>query len=717
MANEVKIEISLEEKQALDALTKLIKKTDQFTESVKTSAKASESFAAAIPNVTRIVDMLGNTVSKSNDKLEDTKKVMKEVGESTVQATSKFDIFAGSLAANIATGALNFLKDSAKELFNTLIVDGIAAAQASEQSLNKLATSLKISGVESVETTKRLDEFAKGIERATGVQGSMIVENIAMLQSMANLTEGGLKQGTKAAVDLSSAMGISLESAIRMVGKAANGEVSGFKKFGIEIKEGRNSAETLANTLEVLNNKVGGSAAAQTASYTGKINLLKTAFGDLQTETGNVVIRSQAVQETIELITKGITILTSELTSSQGPASALAKSLDFLLITPAKFWADFFFGDMVAANNLTEVNSQLESTTKRIAELQAFSEKFKNGIIYNSIFGAKNQTEKELGELLTLEQQLIEKKKLMSKDGGEGFVGPASSLKNPEKPEQLKLDPMADVDVVYEQEKQAILFALKEEQSILEAENKAMALEAESLEGEEKLLKLQEQNQIQTDILKNAEDTRLANAAKNKADLKALNDKFAKEANDKEKKELEFKVATEKRIQDSRIQAANNFFAAGAMLAKDGSNAQKAILSAQAIMNTYVAATAALAAPPVGLGPVAGIPLMASTVALGLANVAKINGVKFQTGGFVGGNSIAGDQNIIRANSDEFVATRAQQRNMIEAMASGGAGGGGGMEQVKSVVAQAFSQPIIVQVEGREIARATRQAEKEGYIL
>lgn len=67
-------------------------------------------------------------------------------------------------------------------------------------------------------------------------------------------------------------------------------------------------------------------------------------------------------------------------------------------------------------------------------------------------------------------------------------------------------------------------------------------------------------------------------------------------------------------------------------LAKQGSNSYKIIASLEAAINTYAAATAALAPPPVGAGPVFGIPLAAATVITGLANVAKINAIQFATG-------------------------------------------------------------------------------------
>ena len=93
-----------------------------------------------------------------------------------------------------------------------------------------------------------------------------------------------------------------------------------------------------------------------------------------------------------------------------------------------------------------------------------------------------------------------------------------------------------------------------------------------------------------------------------------------------------------------------------ASLAREGSFANKLLASADTAINTYKAATQALAVPP---GPPFTIPLAASVVGIGLANLAKINGVTFADGGFTGPSSLPPDQTgqrpvgVVHAN--EFV--------------------------------------------------------------
>jgi len=67
-------------------------------------------------------------------------------------------------------------------------------------------------------------------------------------------------------------------------------------------------------------------------------------------------------------------------------------------------------------------------------------------------------------------------------------------------------------------------------------------------------------------------------------------------------------------------------------------NAMKATQIASALISTFSGAAAALAPPPLGLGPIAGIPLAAITVATGLMRIASIQSQKFEGGSASGGS-------------------------------------------------------------------------------
>jgi hypothetical protein len=101
---------------------------------------------------------------------------------------------------------------------------------------------------------------------------------------------------------------------------------------------------------------------------------------------------------------------------------------------------------------------------------------------------------------------------------------------------------------------------------------------------------------------------------------------------------IQDQARTEAEQEQNRVRLKNAGMVADALtgLFKDGSAAQQILQAGATIINTYSAATAALAPPPTGLGPVAGIPLAGATIATGLANLLQIRNVKFARGGYTG---------------------------------------------------------------------------------
>jgi len=160
------------------------------------------------------------------------------------------------------------------------------------------------------------------------------------------------------------------------------------------------------------------------------------------------------------------------------------------------------------------------------------------------------------------------------------------------------------------------------------------------------------------------------------ANSKAIDDQSAKD-----------KVALAKFDKDTKdlmLATSSNFISAGIKLAKDGSAEQKALMVAQAIQSTYVAANNALANPVPY--PVA-VAFAASAIALGLVNVAQILGANdgaLVTGGSTGIDSVPyllskGEVVAPARSFDEVVEGTARQRGFVQRGEENESGGGGGI--------------------------------------
>ena len=101
-----------------------------------------------------------------------------------------------------------------------------------------------------------------------------------------------------------------------------------------------------------------------------------------------------------------------------------------------------------------------------------------------------------------------------------------------------------------------------------------------------------------------------------------------------------FEIKTEQLTADAKRTIVANSLGQIAGLMGEESKAGKALAVASTLINTYNAAAAALAGPPVGAGPVFGPIVAAGAIASGLANVAKIKATKLPFGD--GGSSVSG---------------------------------------------------------------------------
>jgi hypothetical protein len=116
------------------------------------------------------------------------------------------------------------------------------------------------------------------------------------------------------------------------------------------------------------------------------------------------------------------------------------------------------------------------------------------------------------------------------------------------------------------------------------------------------------------------------------------------ELNNIEEKGAEGRIKIERHLNNARRDIVAGTMGDIASLVGEESKAGKALAVGQALINTYSAATAALAPPPVGAGPIFGTIAAVGAVAAGMANVKKIIATKLP--GADGGGSAGSEPDI-----------------------------------------------------------------------
>jgi hypothetical protein len=272
-------------------------------------------------------------------------------GEATIDFLATFQKAADSVTKFTKDTQASFDEMGKKfSSVTTLLTGGLAAvgvgfslkkaideAADYEEQVNRLKSALDLSGITSKKATDQLSNYANELQKTTKFGDEAVLSTASLIQSLARLPTNQLDRATKAALDLSTSLRIDLDSAARLVGKAAEGNVSSFTKFGVSIRKGKDDAETFSNTLAELEKRFGGSSEKAITTYVGATAQLANAAGDAAKQFGLIVIQNPDVIKSINETADSF----STLADSIEDAKPLLSDILSLLIRATKASADF----------------------------------------------------------------------------------------------------------------------------------------------------------------------------------------------------------------------------------------------------------------------------------------------------------------------------------------------------------------------------------------
>lgn len=203
----------------------------------------------------------------------------------------------------------------------------IEEASEFQDQINDVSVAFKNAGISGDFATQSLVEYSGAIQQTTRFSDNAVLTTASLIQNLSRLDSEGLKVATKAALDLSSALRIDLNTASTLVGKAAEGNLIGFARLGIQIQRGRDNAETFANTLKALQSRFGGASEAATKTFGGAIDQLKNNLEDTLKTFGLAIIGGGTVAETINSISKEVIKFNGFLEENKDSISSFVKSL------------------------------------------------------------------------------------------------------------------------------------------------------------------------------------------------------------------------------------------------------------------------------------------------------------------------------------------------------------------------------------------------------
>jgi hypothetical protein len=615
-------------------------------------------------------------------------RVSKEVSNGLGSSIAK--IAGGVSLGNLVTRGL----DAAFSAIKEFTVGSVAAYSEQQDALNKLGFALKASGDYSELALQSFVRFSAQMQQTSKYGDELILDQLALAKSFGATNEQA-QVLVRAGADMAATFGGSLDQRVEQLGKTFSGTAGKLGQLVPELKNLTDAQLRAGAGVDLIASKLAGASANELSTHTGSVIAMKNAYSDWQEEIGQSISDSSAMKDTISILKK----LFESYTTS---------------IHDARIEQERESGSLVeTADSVGQLNRKLDEL--KVKEID-WEQTLINPSLFDKFIGSNRnaiqQLQKARDEIKVIQDQIVQANTAVFRAAEDQYN--AEQKKKPKEivnsDEQTKI--IADKQALNAQlevidlEYKAFQDQMRIDKNILTGEGQLFEYEVLIAHETAKINAIRDAELAKTQIIK---DEGVRKATQDNINRKAEIDGLKLTATAK-RKASEDQIKLDRQESATKLQIANNFMSAGLAISKEGSTAQKALMIAQATMNTYMGATNALAdTRPAWLAPA----MAASMIALGLANVARIAGAKFESGGIVGGSSFTGDKIGVRVNSGEMILNSQQQKEMFKQINAGG--GGSNIELIRQVISEFRSMPITVQANSREIARLVRDERISGF--
>lgn len=215
------------------------------------------------------------------------------------KANSNFDELSGTIN-NKMNKAFDRLKDAAKLAgaaiatgFGAVVASGVQDTMEAENAAAQLEAVLTSTGGAAGMTKDELIALGDSMEKVTKFSSENVQAGEAILLTFTGIGKETFPAATQAATDMAQALGTDISSQAMQLGKALNDPVAGISKLTkvgvVFTEEQKAQVKAMAEAGDVagaqkvilaeLNKEFGGSAVAAGSTLSGKLEILKNAFG------------------------------------------------------------------------------------------------------------------------------------------------------------------------------------------------------------------------------------------------------------------------------------------------------------------------------------------------------------------------------------------------------------------------------------------------------
>jgi hypothetical protein len=599
---------------------------------------------------------------------------------------------AGVFVGNIATKGFEQLT---KAIDNSIdfAKESIKAYSEQEDALNKLGQALRASGDFSEEAIADFSDFATELQRTSKFGDEVVLSQLALAKSL-GATNTKAKEIVQAAAELSAVFGGSLEENVAKLGRTLSGEIGRLGQLIPQLKELTAEQLRAGEAAAIINQRFSGSAASELDTYTGSIIASSNAFSDLQEEIGSVLVDVLRLKDINNFLATVYQTLTDKVL---GFRESLSRGNDGFKENEGSITR--------LSGKIAELTEEIEIQESRLADYEKQAK---------TSFSAAGQVTFAKQELKSLRAEYDETIKTINKFYEEQNKPPPTTGEDPVKK-------LTESQKILNQEILSLKEQAKLQERTLEEQYANQAITDEFARNEAELQRIADFDLQKSELEFALKQKRLEATLSGQDEILALQklglekelaqNKIYGDLKTKQKqnetKQLESTFAQQNKLDQQTLQTRLGYLQAfgnlASAVAKDGSKEQfyiqKAAAIAGSIVATQLAAAQALASAP----PPGNIALAKTVTTIGAINTAAIaaTAIKgFENGGIVGATR-GPDNQIASVRTGEMVLNADQQNNLINMINQGTMGSG----------------EIVIQIDGRTIARAVRDQINNGFKL
>lgn len=224
-----------------------------------------------------------------------------------------------------------------------------------EKAVESVRASLRNMGEEVNHNTKELEAFASEMQKITTYGDDTTLQ--AMSQGLnLGISNDQIKEATKAAMGLTKKLGVDLNNAMMMVGKASQGNTAMFSRYGYVIDESMSKSEKFAEVL-----KIGGN------SFSLVTDEAKTTGGQIQQAMNNLGDSMDAIGKSIIEPFLPLINLVSSLAEKFNKLSPETQSL--IVRTTGLFIAYKLLTANITGSMLAQIKQALSSKSSTVAQV------------------------------------------------------------------------------------------------------------------------------------------------------------------------------------------------------------------------------------------------------------------------------------------------------------------------------------------------------------